>query len=85
VSNRLFFSAVIGWPLAVLAALASRTAFTASVSTVEYTGWAFLGVVPLAIGLIIARGQSNRSITQVLYDAEHSGDVQKKPATAARG
>jgi hypothetical protein len=86
-ARRLFSLALIGWPVAVLLALAIRTVFvTPGLSSPEYIGWIFLGCAPIAIALIMLRGQPTESVAQVLYDAERAGDAKtRKPTAANRG
>jgi hypothetical protein len=73
-TNRLFTAALVGWLLLVVAALVGRTAFGTGLSAPEYGAWIFAGCAPLAILLIIRRGRSTGSMTQVLYDVEHAGE-----------
>ena len=74
--DRLFLSFLVGWPIAVATALASRAALINSgLSATEYAGWVFLASAPLFTGVIIARGRSSQSIAQVLYNAERAGDA----------
>lgn len=86
-SKQFLVSCIIGWPVAVGTALAARATFlSASFSTPELAGWAFLAIAPIATVLIIARGRPAESIAKVLYDTEHAGDAgQKKPVTVPRG
>ena len=86
-SKRLFTLALIGWPVAILLALAVRTMLvTPGLSIPEYVGWMFLGCAPLAIAVMMLRGRSSGSIAQVLYDAEHAAEAKPvKPTAAARG
>jgi hypothetical protein len=86
-TGRLFSLALIGWPIAVLLALAIRTVLvTPGLSSPEYIGWMFLGCAPVAIALIMLRSRPTESVAQVLYDAEHAGDAKPpKPTAASRG
>jgi hypothetical protein len=80
-TDRLFVSFLVGWPIAVATALASRAALiNAALSATEYAGWAFLASAPFFTGVIIARGRSSQSIAQVLYDAEQAGGARRKTA-----
>jgi hypothetical protein len=77
--NRLFTFALVVWSLAVLSALAGRTAFISpGLTALEATGWVFLLGVPVVIAVIIVRGRSAGSIAEVLYDVEHADDTARK-------
>jgi hypothetical protein len=85
-TKQLFLSAVIGWPIVVLAVLVARVTFAASsLSVGEYVGWLFLAAAPVAIALVILRGQSAEPIAQVLYDAEHVKDARTPVPADRRG
>ncbi len=86
-STKPLMLAMIGWPIAVLSALAMRIALVSpGLAVPEYAGWLFLGCAPMAIALLIARRQPTRSVAQVIYDAEHTADVKpSKPLADSRG
>ena len=86
-SKKLLTLALIGWPVAVLLALATRTMLvTPGLSIPEYVGWMFLGCAPLAIAVMMLRARSSGSIAHVLYEAEHAADAKPvKPTAATRG
>jgi hypothetical protein len=84
-TKQLFLSAVIGWPIVVLAVLVARaTLAVSSLSVGEYVGWLFLASAPVAIAIVILRGQSAEPIAQVLYDAEHVAESRPSAPVADR-
>jgi hypothetical protein len=75
-SNPLLLSFLVGWPAVVFSALTGRIALLGSgLSASEYVIWFFLAAAPVAAYLIMLRGRSTRSISQVLYDTERAGDA----------
>ena len=74
-TKRIIISCVVGWPIIVISALASRLALVdPGPSAAEFLGWVFVVTAPVLTGLIVARGRSDQSIAQVLYDVEHPGE-----------
>jgi hypothetical protein len=74
-TKRILISCLVGWPIVVVMALAGRLALLEPApSAAEFVGWVFVITAPVLTGWIIARGSSNQSIGQVLYDVEHSGN-----------
>jgi hypothetical protein len=72
--TRLTLTIVLGWPVLVLLALAARVAALGATAPMpEYAGWLLLGSAPAIVAALIARGAPSRSVTQVLWDAEHAG------------
>jgi hypothetical protein len=77
-SKQLFVSILVGWAIAVAAGFGTRVSFSrADVSAVELAGWVFLAIAPVFTALILARGRTDRSIAQVLYDVERGGDQRR--------
>ena len=73
-SSSFFFSFLLGWPALVFSALSGRIATVgASLSVSEYAIWFFLASAPVAAYLVLLRGRSTGSISQVLYDTELAG------------
>ena len=74
-TKKIFISVLVGWPIVVLLALVSRViAADSPLAGTEYAAWLFLAFAPVLTCVVIARSRPSRSITQVLYDAEHAGD-----------
>jgi hypothetical protein len=75
------FSFLVGWPALVFSALSGRIAFAGSgLPASEYAIWFFLASAPVAAYLLLLRGRSTGSISQVLYDTELSkADRERSP------
>jgi len=83
--RQVFTATFIGWPLAMASVFVGRaTLFSASFSFGELAGWAFLCSAPLAIFLMLFRGQATPSVAQVLYDAEHQSEKDARKTTVPR-
>ena len=64
--------------------VARATLAVSSLSVGEYVGWLFLASAPVAIAIVILRGQSAEPIAQVLYDAEHVAESRSSAPVADR-
>jgi hypothetical protein len=69
--KRVLTITVTAWPALVLVTLAVRALFGSPIGANEYAAWLFLAGAPVVIALVIMRGMSSPTITQVLYDTEH--------------
>jgi hypothetical protein len=70
--KRVLTTTITAWPVLVLVTLAVRALYGSTIGASEYAAWLFLAGAPVVIALVIIRGMSSPSITQVLYDAEQT-------------
>ena len=83
-TERFLASSLVGWPIAVLAALAGRTFIGPDLSPPEWAAWVWCAWMPVVATVLMRRGGLTASIAPVRRHTTDTGPGRKTTETVPR-